>query len=311
MPEPRKPTGDEFTALQSRYIETVAKMGQDSRVTGIDIGYLYDRGKRTDEIGVRVHMWPTGPVPAGDGDGAQTSAPLIANYVRGTPSINQNVRPANPIQPGISVSSERLRGGTIGLIVFDKTSGKPFVLSCTHVLGKKNADEPEWVIQPAMYLGGTATDPSHQLGHVLKSIDNFEGDAAIASIEARDFERSQFRSKVLIESADRPSLGDKVEKDGMGTRVRCGFVDGIGQYYMNGPGELAMNGFRIVRGTPGEDCDADLSEHADSGSVWYRKSDKKGLGLHVGGDISVADANVRPAIACYLDRVLELLEVRI
>ena len=305
MPDPRKPSDDEITALQPRYIETLAKMGQDSRVTGIDIGYLYDRGKRSDEIGVRIHMWP------GDGNGAVAGAALIANYAPGTPSINQNVRPSNPIQPGISVSRESLRGGTIGLIVFHRTSGKPLVLSCEHVLGPESEPEQEWVIQPAMYLGGTASDPRHQLGHVVKSINNFDGDAAIASIETREYLRPQFRSQVVIESADRPAIGDKVEKDGMGTRVRCGFVDGIGQYNMNGPGQLPMKGFRIVRGNPGGDCDADLSEHADSGSVWYRKSDKKGLGLHVGGDISVPDPSVRPAIACHLDRVLELLDVRI
>jgi hypothetical protein len=108
-----------------------------------------------------------------------------------------------------------------------------------------------------------------------------------------------------------PWLGDKVEKDGMGTGIRCGFVDGIGLYHIRGPGNPPMEGFRIARGNPGEDCVDDVSAHADSGSVWYRISDKKGLGLHVGGDISVTNANLRPAIACFLTRVLDRLDVMI
>jgi hypothetical protein len=72
-----------------------------------------------------------------------------------------------------------------------------------------------------------------------------------------------------------------------------------------------MEGFRIARGNPDEGCQEDLSARADSGSVWYRTSDNNGLGLHVGGDISVADETIRPAIACHLSKVLERLEVAI
>jgi len=159
-----------------------------------------------------------------------------------------------------------------------------------------------------MYLGGTSLDPTHLLGHVRRHIDNIQGDAAIATIQ-REWDRHQFRSGVLIESTDMPSIGDEVEKDGMGTGRRCGIVDGFGRYDMGGP-EGPMEGFRIVRSGDGP-CSQDLSQHADSGSVWYRQSDRKGLGLHVGGDMSVADENIRPAIACYLIRVLDALQVTI
>ena len=312
MPNPRKPTDKEIKALRSEYDAAVAKWHpkKDSKITGIDIGYLYDGPTRTDKIGVRTHTVPvekaTSDTTAGSGGGAKQVAPLSSAYSRGTPSLAQNVLPTNPVHPGVSVSSQRSRGGTLGLIVYDKTSGTQYVLSCHHVL--RSETSRDWVLQPAMYLGGTSLDPAHLLGHVKRYIDNIDGDAAIATIE-RKWDPHQFRTGVLIKSAGMPSIGDKVEKDGMGTGRRCGFVDGFGRYDMGGP-KGPMKGFRIVRENDGP-CSQDLSQHADSGSVWYRISDHKGLGLHVGGDMSVADENIRPAIACYLTCVLEKLKVTI
>ena len=317
MPNPRKPTDKEIKALYREYKAAVAswRANKDSKITGIDIGYLYDGPNRTNQIGVRTHTVPVEKKAAWDatarsGGKVPQLAPLSSAYSRGTPSLAQNVPPTNPVRPGVSVSSERSRGGTLGLIVYDKKSKKPHVLSCHHVLRSRTSKG--WALQPAMYLGGTSLDPTHLLGHVERYIDDVNGDAAIATIR-REFERPQFRSGVLIESAEMPSIGDVVEKDGMGTGVRCGFVDGLGQYNMGGP-DGPMNGFRIVRGDE-KPCREDLSQHADSGSVWYRKTNRKkrgiGLGLHVGGDMSVADENIRPAIACYLTVVLKELGVRI
>jgi len=316
MPNPRKPTEEEIKELLPDYDAAVATWHakKDSRITGIDIGYLYDGSTRTDKIGVRTHTVPvekaTSDATARSEAGAKQVAPLSSAYSRGTPSLAQNVPPTNPVQPGVSVSSERSRGGTLGLIVYDKKSKEPHVLSCHHVLRSQTTKDV--ALQPAMYLGGTSLDPTHLLGRVERYIDDIDGDAAIATIQ-RKFERPQFRSGVLIELADMPSIGDVVEKDGMGTGVRCGFVDGFGQYKMGGP-DGPMKGFRIVRGDE-KPCREDLSQHADSGSVWYRKTDDKkhgiGVGLHVGGDMSVADENIRPAIACYLIRVLDALQVTI
>lgn len=314
MPDPRKPTAEEFNALLPKYNQAVQTEGGKSTVCGVDIGYVYVDGHRTDDIAVRIHL-----IGKGDVYKSFLASALVpgivtvrANYTRGFPAAAQTVLPANPIQPGISISNEGTAGGTIGLIVIDKTTGEKLVLSGAHVLGEEKNASKEWVIQPAVYLDGTSTDDGHLLGRVKKSIDDIDGDAAVATNQfGRAVRPEQFTSGVIVTTADAAVLGDKVEKDGMGTRVSCGFVDGIGQYWLRGAGGLPMKGFRIARGNANDDCTKDVSADADCGSVWYRKSDQKGLGLHTGGDVSVANETIRPAIACHLQPVLDRLNVRI
>jgi endonuclease G len=118
-------------------------LGGLKNVTAIDLGYRYKEGKRTDEIVIRLHVLEkkketdleASEIFPKEIAGVPTDV-IQATY-RSQGEIGTSTRRRErlePIQPGISVSHKSVTAGTIGSIVYDKTTGKPCILSNWHVL---------------------------------------------------------------------------------------------------------------------------------------------------------------------------------
>jgi endonuclease G len=331
MPEPKATAADPIRELTAAYRTALAMFGGREEISGIDIGYrVDDNGERTEELAVRIHYAGETPGPgfkladaflrAADGvplvvvpaaytlHEAQTSPPAETSS-----SLPPRRRYVDPLRPGVSISHWRTTGGTLGLVVYDLFSGRPCLLTNHHVLvppPSGRADES--VVQPAANDGGMA--PLHTVAHVVRSMLDIDGDAAIAELTgSRGVDQAQWESNVVIRMVRDPVLGDVVEKSGVRTGVTRGVVDGIGRYYVSPANPGGMDGFRVVAspGSNGRTSDDGLVAHGDSGAVWYRVSDSAGVGLHVGGDIGDLDPNRSTAVACYLSRVMRRLGVSI
>jgi len=317
--------------LLASYRTALAEFGGNKEVTGVDIGYLYESGRRTEKPGIRVHFGDISPrkwlksaefLPEMI-DGVRVM-PVRATYrlhdsaapdslptIPLQPPIRRTTR-FDPIQPGVSVSHHMLRGGTLGLIVYDQLSGEACILSNWHVLaGHPGARPGDPIVQPGAGSGGS--DPGHTIATLHRSIFDQDGDAAIAKLNGkRGINPAQVDTDVVITTARIPRLGEIVVKSGVRTGVTAGLVDGCGRYFLRMPAGnevvVGMDGFRIV---PLDDRNADdreVSGSGDSGSVWYSADDQAGVGLHVAGEAS-ADPTQELGIACYLPPVLARLEV--
>ncbi len=327
MPKPRTPAADAIRELSAAYRTALAMFGGREEISGIDIGYrIDDNGAQTQELAVRIHYAGDSPGPgfkladaflrAADGvplvviPAAYTQNEAPASAPVETSSLPPRRRRVEPLRPGVSISHWRTTGGTLGLVVYDLFSGRPCLLSNHHVLvPPPSAGADESVVQPAANDGGTT--PLHTVAHVVRSMLDADGDAAIAElIGSRGVDQAQWESDVVVRMIRDPALGDVVEKSGMRTGLTRGVVDGIGRYYVSPANAAGMDGFRVVSSPEnGEPADG-LVGAGDSGAVWYRVGDGAGLGLHVGGELGDPTRG-RSAVACYLSRVMRRLGVSI
>jgi len=335
MPEPRTAASHATHELTAAYRTALAMFGGREEISGIDIGYRYDEnGERTDELAVRIHYAGETPGPgfkladaflrAADG------VPLVvlpASYTLHLASAASSAdaaeasslpprrRRVDPLRPGVSISHWRTTAGTLGLIVYDLFSGRPCLLSNHHILvPPANGNPDDSVIQPGASDGGTI--PLHTVAHVMRSMLDADGDAAVAQLSgSRGIDQAQWESDVVIRTVREARLGDVVEKSGVRTGLTRGVVDGIGRYYVSPANPGGMDGFRVVcskldSAAAGE---GGLVGQGDSGAAWYRLSDHVGLGLHVGGDLaeSADPPRARAAVACHRSRVMRQLAVSV
>jgi endonuclease G, mitochondrial len=329
MSEPRTTAADAVPEVSAAYRTALALFGGREDISGIDIGYrVDDHGERTEELAVRIHYsgQSLGPgfkladafLRAADGvplvvlPAAYSPHEASTSDVPETAGLPPRRRRVDPLRPGVSISHWRTTTGTLGLIVYDLFSGRPCLLSNHHVLvpaPSERADES--VVQPAADDGGTA--PLHTVAHVVRSMLDADGDAAIAQLTgSRGIDQAQWESDVVVRTVRDPALGDVVEKSGVRTGVTRGVVDGIGRYYVSPTNPGGMDGFRVVAiASSGAARDDTLVARGDSGAVWYRLSDQAGLGLHVGGEVTDPEPLGRSAVACYLSRVTRRLGVSV
>lgn len=329
MRDPKKPTVADVKRLQSIYTSTLARYKSNKTISGVDVGYRYDNGKRTDAIAVRLHYRgeqlprTSRGIPIPDVEIVEEDLQFVlASYdLHATMALSPRARLTEPLQPGVSVALEKGAGGTLGLIVYDMQTGKKCALSNCHIFaGLVGVNDKSSIVQPPNnhMLQKLLGDDPNVIGTLLRWIDDRDGDAAVALLNTRrKVELTQFGTSVVVKEIVAPSLGDRVQKSGASTDVTDGFIDGIGHYFTSGDtrtdGTRGMDGFRIM---PLEQADgrrgtADLSAPGDSGSVWYRPDDHAGVGLHVGGDASVANPLGESAIACALETVLARLKVQV
>lgn len=268
------------------------------QVTGVDIGYLYQSGSRTANVGLRVHLREekTQPLVPRPIPWSPMIAPAMVNE-HGAAAFTPSSRTAfaDPICPGIQVCNVHRRGGTLGLLVLDRHE-RPHVLSSLHVLGSplRSGGSPA-VVQPA---------PPMMLGVMTNGFDDVMGDVAIATIDDRDCVPAQFGTGALVADAGFPHLGDPVTKSGVASDITSGIVDGIGRYMMGRGGREGMDGFRVVAA----DATGLVARPGDSGALWYNPLTDVGYGLHVAGEAS-DEGTWRVGIACHLAPALDRLGV--
>src|SRR3989304_9638801 len=132
MPDEPKP---DRKKIQEAYEKAIKTFGQRENVTGIDVGYKYDAGERTDMIAVRIHVREKKPIEV------LSDADIFPKDIDGVPVdvIQGHYSPSaegilallarrhrrNPIQPGISVSHSLVSAGTLARGGYDRTTRAP------------------------------------------------------------------------------------------------------------------------------------------------------------------------------------------
>lgn len=317
--EPASSAKPDRKKIQEVYEKVVKTFGQRANVTGIDVGYKYDGGVRTDQITVRIHVREKVPLEALseaeafpkeiDGVAIDVIQGHYSPSADGILSLLARRHRRDPIQPGISVSHPLVSAGTIGAIVFDRTTGAQCILSNWHVLaGSVFAQVGDAILQPGRFDSGRReTDTIARLERMYLGR---RGDAAIAVLTGeRQVLRTQDHTSIEVQTTRRAGLGDTVSKSGRTTGVTPGVVDGMGRYRITySVGTHEIEGFLIRATTEGNPDNIEISGAGDSGSLWYDPDTHEGLGLHFAGESDPAPA-AEYALACHLDAVLDELNI--
>jgi endonuclease G, mitochondrial len=226
----------------------------------------------------------------------------------GTPGVRQSR--LDPIQPGISVSHFRITAGTIGLIVFDATTGRPCVLSCWHAINGPGGQPGDSIVQPGIH------DISNPAGNVcaglLRGHVGVVGDCALGQLldpatntGARVFDRKILGLGVTPTQLAVAHMNDHVIKSSRTTGVTHGIVCGENVTakldYGGNIGMVQVNGFEIRADADRLPKSGAISMGGDSGAAWLLSQNGAAtdvfVGLHFSGN---ATASSEPtALACY------------
>lgn len=309
------------TQLQEAYEKAYKAYMSREDVTGIDVGYKYTDGQKTDGIVIRIH------VKEKIDESNLEAVEIFPKQIDGVPTdvIQAVYQPQlhvleaaferqtrrDAISPGISISHPKVSAGTFGAVVYDKVTDRPCILSNWHVLvGSADAAPGDPILQPGSADGGRLH--RDEIGHLERSILHREGDAAIALLDSasgRTLLSAQYETGVVLQSARMCQVGEILEKSGRTTGVTQARVDGAGSYKINySVGEKEIDGFKLVSVRDNNPADEEISSGGDSGSVWYDPVTKQGVGLHFGGETSPIPTSEH-AIACHLPKVLTALNV--
>jgi endonuclease G len=309
----------ETEAVQRAYEKALRAFGHRPEVTGVDIGYKYSGGERTDEITLRIHLReklapglvePAQLLPA-DIDGVPLDV-IQGCYTPaggGVLALAARRQRRDPVQPGLSISHHLGTAGTIGAIVYDRSDGAPCILSNKHVLAEAAlAEAGDQILQPGRIDGGRRDlDAIARLRRMHLGI---RGDAAIAALnQSRQTRTALYGSDIQIRETRRAVVGDLAAKSGRSTGVTDGRVDGVGRFKVRyGFQDHWIEGFKLRSQDPANPGDLELTRHGDSGAIWYDPVTQEGLGLHFAGEDDSAPA-AEFALACHLEAVLDELLV--
>jgi endonuclease G len=309
----------ETEAVQRAYEKALRSFGHRPEVTGVDIGYKYQDGRRGDEVVLRVHLREK--LAPGLVDPAQ----LLPSDIDGIPLdvIQGHYTPSgggvlalaarrhrrDPVQPGLSISHHLGTAGTIGAIVYDRIDGAPCILSNKHVLAEAAlAEAGDQILQPGRIDGGRRDlDAIARLRRMHLGV---RGDAAIAALNlSRQTRTALYGSDIQIRETRRAAVGDLAAKSGRSTGVTDGRVDGVGRFKVKyGFQDQWVEGFKLRTQDHANPDNLELTRHGDSGAIWYDPVTQEGLGLHFAGEDDSAPA-AEFALACHLDAVLDELLV--
>jgi endonuclease G len=218
------------------------------------------------------------------------------------------------ISPGLSVSHPTVSAGTIGCIVYDQKSGRPYILSNWHVLQGPRGSIGDAILQPGMADDNNMT--GNVIGKLVRSHLGVAGDCAIATIENRQFDPSVYGLDTVPSIVAKAELNDKVAKSGRTTAITYGIVRRVEVtakiFYGDGVGYQNIGGFEIGPDPDKPSIDLEVSKGGDSGSLWLALNAETGkyeipLGLHFAGE-TVSDPDEH-ALASNIHSVLEKLEV--
>jgi endonuclease G len=305
---------------------------KDPNISSIGVGFKQENGKRTDEISIQftvetkaqpenVGKLGSTPIPKTiEIDGVEVPTDVIQRKFKAEFKLIQEIVSNNrktrqdPMMPGISVSNVKGTAGTIGCLVYDKTSGVPYILSNWHVFHGANGFVGDDIVQPGPY----DDNRSHlnKIGKLVRSHLGQAGDCAISSIENREFDNKIMELGVSVEEIGEAELGDKVIKSGRTTGITHGEVTRIHTIakidYGGSVGEKEIGGFEIGIDPANPPENGEISMGGDSGSVWIFKSNNGKptdvmAGLHFAGEASGNPTEY--AIACYPQSVFEKLEI--
>lgn len=226
--------------------------------------------------------------------------------------VDQRRERVDPLRPGVSVSHVAGTAGTLGLIVFDRATGQPCILSNWHVLHGNGGLVGDAIVQPGPFDDNNTA--LNGVGQLLRSHLGAAGDCALARIRLRGFDRSVYALDVVPKRMARVALDDRVVKSGRTTAVTYGVVRRVDVMarinYGTPAGMQAIGGFEIgpdpERPAPG----GEISKGGDSGAAWlileHGKPTDIFAGLHFAGEVDSSDDE--HALACYPASVQKKLD---
>lgn len=208
-------------------------------------------------------------------------------------------RPAYPAVPGVEVGVEHQRGGTLGLLVYDRTDGHQCLLTAAHVL---MAGASTTVYQPSL------ENEAQPIGSVRRSLFSARGDAGIAVLDRHRPVQPMPIGGVNLTGVRRVRMNEVLEKSGARTGVTRAKVTMVGECEIPYEGwpAIRMEGFGLRPLDPS--IPQEISDGGDSGSVWYDAATGEAVGLTVAGDLSGTDDD-EWTFCCHLDSVFDELEI--
>jgi hypothetical protein len=307
-------------------------------VTSVGVGRRVKGGKKTNELCIqftverklkpeqlRAESMAELPKSFTDEDGNEVPVDILERrYEPGLKLVappqleelsadQQRRRRQNPIQPGISVSHPEETAGTLGAIVYDETTGEPYILSNWHVLHGPKGKLNDRVLQPGPFDGGDLA--KSVVGRLVRSHLGLAGDCAVASIKDRAVETRVIELNVTPKRIAKAELDDKVIKSGRTTGVTRGIVDRVGVVvnlnYGGTVGVQQIGGFEIVPDPAHPAARGEVSEGGDSGSCWLSADPAHSdvvVGLHFAGESDSAP-EAEHALACNIHSVVEKLKI--
>lgn len=229
-------------------------------------------------------------------------------------AVEDRQRRRDPLVGGISVSIDSGTAGTLGLIVRDRRSGRPLILSNWHVLHGSEGRIHDAVVQPGAWDAGGSSDGL--AGRLLRSHLGVEGDCAVATVENRRFTTGLMGLAATPRRIAQVEIGDSVVKSGRTTGVTHGRVVRVGVLtridYGVGTGLRTVGGFEIGLDPEHAPADGELSSGGDSGSCWMIANGGGATdilaGLHFAGEASDTEEH---ALACNIDEVMRVLDIEL
>ena len=218
----------------------------------------------------------------------------------------------DPVVPGASVSHVAGTAGTLGMIVFDSTTGVPCILSNWHVLHGNSGKIGDTIVQPGPHDGNDISGNS--CGELLRSHLGVAGDCALSRLRSRGFGRAIHELNVAPVRMANVDLDDKVVKTGRTTEVTYGKVrrtDVIVKInYRGQTGIREIGCFEIGPDPEFPAANNEISMGGDSGSTWVIADGADATdifaGLHFAGE--GGDNPDEHALACYPKSVQKKLD---
>ena len=311
-------------ALQKAY----QTFGSRSSFRGVDIGFRWRNGQRTDEISLRLHLQRKLPMDA------LLPAQRLPDHIDGIPldvieaSYQPSLEPGAARRPstrqpytmgGLSCGRIGQDAGTIGLLVIDKTNGKPGILSNWHVLAGPGARRND----PILLLGdaGDEFDPRNHIANLKRWMLDRDGDAAFAELlPDQPWLPLQFGGLECIDQTRQARLGEILNKTTRTAESARARVDGKGLYrlqYETRPGLMEYRdiaGLNLIYETDVPTADGTVSSAGDSGAAWISANTGEAVALQIGGQVKSGAAAARPGqgvIACEMAPIFGKLELRL
>ena len=308
-------------------------------VTGIDVGYKYVGGKRTDEIAIRVHvakkvkgLSKAESIP-GNIDGIQTD--VLQNvfepqYMKVKPedmiSAQADTGAYSPLKGGVSIGPDRVIGGyvfvgTLGAPVVDIATNKTMLLSNFHVM----CVDTGWHVgdvmdQPGRVDGGSI---ANRVATLSRGVLSSHVDGAVSLLDAGKSTVCEIVDIGTIRGTAAAVLNAPVRKRGRTTLLTYGFVDAINATisinYGGAIGTRTLTNQIGVR--PDTAHNPKFSDHGDSGSVVVDANNKV-VGLLFAGNTScytymntinfvLSELNIRMCVKSLKETIKDRKEIKI
>ncbi|OYD15458.1 hypothetical protein CH333_05695 [candidate division WOR-3 bacterium JGI_Cruoil_03_44_89] len=281
-------------------------------VTGVDIGYKYVGGKKTEVLAIRVY------VEAKKNEKDIPKKELIPKTIKGVKTdviqrkfvlhplrvqvaeieLKTDTGTYDPLRGGISIGPCRsvwleppdvpaagwyIFVGTLGVIVRDNVSGDPMLLSNFHVMCVDDGwSVGDTMCQPSRLDGGNC--PTDVVGALQRASLGGQVDCAVASHTARGYACGIVDIGDVAGKAT-ATVGMAVRKRGRTTELTYGIVDTVDLTvtipYGDGLGSVTLTNQIGIDVDPAHS--PQFGDHGDSGSVVIDNA-RRVVGLHFAGN---------------------------